>query len=153
MSWHSWWQFSPTFMECYSLCAPRMRFIVLNNLAGLAWTEKKMTSDARLVPWFTPLIFVRQSSAHSKLPWHCPQPNLQCGRYHNYQVKQIAEIIAEIFKGCQLSRDNGSDNQLSCLFEKINKTLPGFKCEWNAALCSANVWFVHYWYVRIHFPI
>jgi len=22
--------------------------------------------------------------------------------------------------------------QLSCLFEKINKTLPGFKCDWNA---------------------
>jgi len=28
--------------------------------------------------------------------------------------------------------DSGADNRSYRLFEKINKTLPGFKCDWNA---------------------
>lgn len=52
----------------------------------------------------------------------------------NYQVKEIAEIVAAKFTGCQLSfGENGADNRsYRVSFEKINKLLPGFKCEWNA---------------------
>jgi len=113
-----------------------MRFdIVLNNLAGLAWTIKeiKMTSEALLgVHWFV-LISARQLYTRSSA-WHRSQPNFQCGdTAHNYQVKEVAQIIAEIFSGCQLSFGTRCRQpQLSCLFEKINKTLPGFKCDWNA---------------------
>jgi nucleoside-diphosphate-sugar epimerase len=53
---------------------------------------------------------------------------------NNYRVKEIAEIIASVFKGCQLSfGDSGSDNRsYRVSFEKINTQLPGFKCDWNA---------------------
>jgi len=51
---------------------------------------------------------------------------------HNYQV-EVAQIIAEIFSGCQLSfGDSGADNRSYRVSLKINKTLPGFKCDWNA---------------------
>ena len=47
---------------------------------------------------------------------------------------EIAQIVANTFKGCQLSfGNNGADNRsYRVSFEKINKILPGFKCEWNA---------------------
>src|SRR5712691_7020289 len=53
--------FSPTFLRNATAYgpSPRMRFdIVLNNLAGLAWTthEIKMTSDG--TPW-RPLVHIR----------------------------------------------------------------------------------------------
>jgi len=53
---------------------------------------------------------------------------------HNYRVKEVAEIIANVFPGCQLSfGDNGADNRsYRVSFEKINTQLPGFKCEWDA---------------------
>jgi hypothetical protein len=53
----------------------------------------------------------------------------------NYQVKEIAQIVAEVFTGCKLSfGDSGADNRsYRVCFEKINTTLPGFKCEWDAA--------------------
>ena len=53
---------------------------------------------------------------------------------NNYRVKEIAEIIADVFTGCKLSfGDNGADNRsYRVSFEKINTMLPGFKCDWNA---------------------
>jgi hypothetical protein len=52
----------------------------------------------------------------------------------NYQVKEIAEIVADIFKGCRLSfGQQGADNRsYRVSFDKINSVLPGFKCEWDA---------------------
>ena len=54
---------------------------------------------------------------------------------HNYQVKEIAQIVASSFKECQLSfGDSSADNRsYRVSFEKIKKTLPEFKCDWNAA--------------------
>jgi nucleoside-diphosphate-sugar epimerase len=135
--------FSPTFMRNATAfgASPRMRFdIVLNNLAGLAWTTKeiKMTSDG--TPW-RPLVHALDICKAIVCTLEAPRDIVHNQIFNvgdtnnNYQVKQIAEIIAEIFKGCQLSfGDNGSDNRsYRVSFEKINKTLPGFKCEWNAA--------------------
>jgi hypothetical protein len=52
---------------------------------------------------------------------------------HNYRVRQIAEIVADVFPGCELSFGDGSDNRsYRVSFEKINTQLPGFACEWNA---------------------
>jgi nucleoside-diphosphate-sugar epimerase len=53
---------------------------------------------------------------------------------HNYQVREIAEIVAATFAGCQLSfGDPDPDNRsYRVSFEKIRNTLPGFKCDWDA---------------------
>ncbi|MBD2771252.1 NAD-dependent epimerase/dehydratase family protein [Iningainema tapete] len=135
--------FSPTFLRNATAygASPRMRFdIVLNNLAGLAWTTKeiKMTSDG--TPW-RPLVHLldickaivctleaERSIVHNQI-FNVGDTN------SNYQVKEIAQIVASVFTGCQLSfGDSGGDNRsYRVSFEKINTTLPGFKCEWNAA--------------------
>ena len=134
--------FSPTFMRNATAygASPRMRFdIVLNNLSGLAWTTKeiKMISDG--TPW-RPLahgLDIAKAIIHTLA---APRPAvhnqvLNVGdSNHNYRVKEIAEIIAGVFTGCQLSfGTQGADNRsYRVSFEKIRKTLPGFSCDWDA---------------------
>jgi hypothetical protein len=52
----------------------------------------------------------------------------------NYQVKQIAEIVAEAFPGCALSfgKSDGDNRSYRVCFDKINSLLPGFKCHYTA---------------------
>lgn len=134
--------FSPTFMRNATAfgASPRMRFdIVLNNLAGLAWTIKeiKMTSDG--TPW-RPLVHLLDICQAIVCTLEAPRDIIHNQIFNvgdtaqNYQVKEIAQVVAEIFTGCQLSfGENGADNRsYRVSFEKINKLLPGFKCEWNA---------------------
>jgi nucleoside-diphosphate-sugar epimerase len=134
--------FSPTFMRNATAfgASPRMRFdIVLNNLAGLAWTTKeiKMTSDG--TPW-RPLVHLLDICKAIVCTLEAPRDIVHNQIFnvgdtaYNYQVKEIAQIVADTFKGCQLSFGNsGADNRsYRVSFEKINKILPGFECEWNA---------------------
>jgi len=134
--------FSPTFMRNATAygASPRMRFdIVLNNLAGLAWTiqEIKMTSDG--TPW-RPLVHALDISKAIVCALEAPRETIHNQIFnvgdttHNYRVKEIAEIIAEIFTGCKLSfGTQGADNRsYRVCFEKISKTLPGFNCAWDA---------------------
>jgi nucleoside-diphosphate-sugar epimerase len=52
----------------------------------------------------------------------------------NYRVREVAEIVGDVFTGCEVSfGDSGGDNRsYRVSFEKINNKLPGFSCEWNA---------------------
>ncbi|MDX2242894.1 MAG: SDR family oxidoreductase [Leptolyngbyaceae cyanobacterium bins.302] len=134
--------FSPTFMRNATAfgASPRMRFdIVLNNLSGLAWTTKeiKMTSDG--TPW-RPLVHALDIAKALLCVLEAPRDIVHNQIFNvgdtanNYQVKEIAEIVADIFTGCKLSFGaNGSDNRsYRVSFEKINTQLPGFKCDWDA---------------------
>ncbi len=136
--------FSPTFMRNATAfgASPRMRFdIVLNNLAGLAWTTKeiKMISDG--TPW-RPLVHALDISKAIICALEAPRDIIHNQIFNvgdtanNYRVKEIAEFVAEAFPGCKLSfGDNASDNRsYRVSFEKINTVLPGFKCDWDARL-------------------
>lgn len=136
-------RFSPTFLRNATAfgASPRMRFdIVLNNLAGLAWTtqEIKMTSDG--TPW-RPLVHALDICKAILCSLRAPREvvhnevfNVGDTRF-NYQVREIAEIVANTFAGCRLSfGEQGADNRsYRVSFEKINRQLPGFRCEWSAA--------------------
>ena len=134
--------FSPTFMRNATAfgASPRMRFdIVLNNLAGLAWTTKeiKMISDG--TPW-RPLVHALDISKAIICALEAPRDIVHNQIFNvgdtanNYRVKEIAEFVADAFPGCKLSfGDNASDNRsYRVSFEKINTVLPGFKCDWDA---------------------
>lgn len=134
--------FSPTFMRNATAfgASPRMRFdIVLNNLSGLAWTTKeiKMISDG--TPW-RPLVHALDIAKALLCVLDAPRDIVHNQIFNvgdsgnNYQVKEIAEIVAETFPGCRLSfGSDASDNRsYRVSFEKINTQLPGFKCEWDA---------------------
>jgi nucleoside-diphosphate-sugar epimerase len=134
--------FSPTFMRNATAfgASPRMRFdIVLNNLAGLAWTTGviQMTSDG--TPW-RPLVHALDIAKSILCVLEAPRDIIHNQIFNvgdttnNYRVREIAQIVAETFPGCELSfGQQGADNRsYRVSFEKINTQLPGFKCDWDA---------------------
>jgi nucleoside-diphosphate-sugar epimerase len=135
-------QFAPTYMRNATAygASPRMRFdIVLNNLAGLAWTTKKiqMTSDG--TPW-RPIVHGLDICQAIIAVLDAPLEAVANEVFnvgdteHNYRVKEIAEIVGEVFPGCTVSFGSPSPDNRSyrVSFEKIRKHLPGFKCRWDA---------------------
>ncbi len=134
--------FAPTFLRNATAygASPRMRFdIVLNNLSGLAWTTKRiaMTSDG--TPW-RPLVHLTDICRAVVSVLEAPE-NLVRGEIFNvghngdnYRVREIAEIVAAAFPGCETSfGSNGGDNRsYRVSFDKIHDRLKTFKCEWTA---------------------
>jgi nucleoside-diphosphate-sugar epimerase len=134
--------FSPTYLRNATAygASPRMRFdIVLNNLCGLAWTTRaiRMTSDG--TPW-RPLVHgldIAKAILHVLAAPRSIIHNqvLNVGdTEHNWRVREIAEIIAEVFKGCRSSfGPPAADNRsYRVRFDKIHTLLPGFTCDWDA---------------------
>ncbi len=134
--------FSPVFLRNATAygASPHMRFdIVLNNLSGLAWTTKeiRMTSDG--TPW-RPLVHGLDICRAIIAVLEAPQEAVHNEVFNvgdtkqNYRVREIAEIVAETFPGCQLSFGAPSPDNRSyrVSFEKIRKHLPGFQCAWDA---------------------
>jgi nucleoside-diphosphate-sugar epimerase len=134
--------FAPTYMRNATAygASPRMRFdIVLNNLAGLAWTAKeiKMTSDG--TPW-RPIVHGLDISQAIIAVLDAPVEAVANEVFnvgdteHNYRVKEIAEIVGEVFPDCAVSFGPPSPDNRSyrVSFAKIQKYLPTFKCRWDA---------------------
>ena len=135
-------KFAPTFLRNATAfgASPRIRFdIVLNNLAGLAWTTKqiKMTSDGS--PW-RPLVHALDIGAAIVAVLNAPTESVNKQIFNvgdskqNYRVKEIAEIVGGVFPGCEVSfGTQGSDNRsYRVSFEKIHRVLPEFHCSWDA---------------------
>jgi nucleoside-diphosphate-sugar epimerase len=135
-------RFAPTFLRNATAygASPRMRFdIVLNNLAGLAWTKReiRMTSDG--TPW-RPIVHGLDICQAICDILDAPREAVFNEVFnvgdtdHNYRVREIAEIVAEVFPGCKVSFGSPSPDNRSyrVSFEKIRKHLPNFKCRWDA---------------------
>src|SRR5258705_976233 len=134
--------FSPTFMRNATAygASPRMRFdIVLNNLAGLAWTTKKITMTSDGTPW-RPLVhgldICQAIIAVLEAPLEAVANEVfNVGdTQHNYRVKEIAEIVGNVFPGCEVTFGPAGPDKRSyrVSFDKIRKHWPGFKCRWDA---------------------
>jgi len=135
--------FSPTFLRNATAfgASPRMRFdIVLNNLAGLAWTEGRiaMTSDG--TPW-RPLVHALDIAQAIALTVEAPREAVHNQIFNvgsddnNYTVREIAETVAAAFPGCELQFGEPSADNRSyrVSFARIGAVLPGFECQWDAA--------------------
>ncbi len=133
--------FSPTILRNATAygASPRMRFdIVLNNLAGLAWTTKeiKMISDG--TPW-RPLVHALDIGQAVARVLEAPRQAIHNQIFnvgetsHNYTIREIAEVVAEVFPGCKLSFGKQSADQRSyrVSFDKIKQALPDFECQWD----------------------
>jgi nucleoside-diphosphate-sugar epimerase len=134
--------FSPIFLRNATAygASPHMRFdLVLNNLAGLAWTTKeiKMTSDG--TPW-RPLVHVRDIAQAIACTLEAPREVVHKEVFNvgstaeNYQVREIGQIVAETFPSCKLSfgKSDGDNRSYRVCFDKIHSRLPGFKCQHDA---------------------
>lgn len=134
--------FAPTFLRNATAFgkSPRMRFdIVLNNLAGLAWTtgEIAMTSDG--TPW-RPLVHVLDIGEAMACTLEAPVEAVRGEIFNvgdsrqNYRVREIAEIVGQVFTGCAVTfGKNDSDNRsYRVAFDKIHARVPGFRCRRDA---------------------
>lgn len=142
--------FSPTFLRNATAYgpSPRMRFdIVLNNLAGLAWTTGviEMISDG--MPW-RPLVHIKDISKAVRCVLKAPDEAVHNEVFNvgdtkeNFRVREIAEIVGKAFPGCKTTfGDSGGDNRsYRVSFDKINTQLPGFSCEYTAEKGAAELY-------------
>jgi nucleoside-diphosphate-sugar epimerase len=151
--------FSPVFLRNATAygASPRMRFdIVLNNLSALAWVTKRiaMTSDG--TPW-RPLVHVLDICQAIRCALEAPAEAIHNQKFNvgqnsdNYRVKEIAEIVGEVFTGCEVTfGDSGGDNRsYRVTFDKIHERLPGFECKWSALSGAQQL---HRVFERIQMP-
>ena len=131
--------FSPTFLRNSTAYgpSPRMRFdIVLNNLAGLAWTTKEIALISDGKPW-RPLVHVRDIAQAIYCVLQSPREAIHNQVFNvgsdaeNYRILDIAKIVSDIFPGCHLKigQESTDNRSYRVSFKKINSQLPGFKCQ------------------------
>ncbi len=151
--------FSPTILRNATAYgpSPRMRFdLVLNNLAGLAWTtrEIRMTSDG--TPW-RPLVHVQDICEAIACSLQAPRESVHNQIFNvgsndeNYRVKEIAEIVSRAFPGCKTTfgTSHGDTRSYRVSFDKITAQLPGFRCRRDAIAGAAEL---HELFTRIELP-
>ncbi|MBT8399736.1 MAG: SDR family oxidoreductase, partial [Rhodothermia bacterium] len=136
--------FSPTFLRNATAYgpSPRMRFdIVLNNLSGLAWTTKEIRLSSDGTPW-RPLVHVADICDAIVCAVNAPREAVHNEIFNvgntaeNYRVREIAEIVADTFEGCELSvgQSDGDSRSYRVNFDKISEKLPGFVCSRDARI-------------------
>jgi nucleoside-diphosphate-sugar epimerase len=135
-------QFTPVILRNATAfgASPRQRFdLVLNNLAGWAYTahEIRMTSDGS--PW-RPLVHVDDICEAILCALEAPSDAVSGQAFNvgddtqNYRVRDIADIVGTVFPDCSITYgSNGGDNRsYQVSFAKIRAHIPGFHCRWNA---------------------
>jgi nucleoside-diphosphate-sugar epimerase len=133
--------FSPTFLRNATAygASPRQRFdIVINNLAGVAHTTRRIVMDSDGTPWrpfvhiqdmgkmVSTVLSVDRERVHNEI--------INVGSSgQNYQVKEIADTIGSTFPGCEVVYgDRGSDTRSYRVnFDKLARILPEFSCDWD----------------------
>ena len=120
--------------------SPRMRFdIVINDLCALAWTTGRiaMTSDGS--PW-RPVVHVQDICQAIYRSLTAPEAAVAAKTFNvgqtseNYRVRELAQIVAEEFPGCEVAVGTAAgDNRsyrVNC--DRIRDQLPGFACQYSA---------------------
>lgn len=120
--------------------SPRMRFdIVLNDLCAHAWTNKKIAMLSDGSPW-RPIVHVEDICEAMRCAAEAPADAVNGQIFNvgstseNFRVREIADIVAGAFPGCEVSAGPPSKDNRSyrVAFEKIATRLPGFKARWTA---------------------
>ncbi|WP_099864358.1 NAD-dependent epimerase/dehydratase family protein [Pararhizobium haloflavum] len=121
--------------------SPRLRFdIVLNNLVAWAVTEGVIMLKSDGSPW-RPIVHIEDISRAFIAGLTAPKEAVHNEAFnvgqtaHNYRIRDIAAIVAEVVPGCRLefAADAGPDTRsYRVSFEKIARVLPAFKPQWDA---------------------
>src|SRR5262245_1442612 len=121
--------------------SPRIRFdIVLNNLVAWAVTKSLIYLKSDGTPW-RPIVHIEDISRAFIAVLEAPVETVFNEAFnvgqtaHNYRVREIAEIVAEVVPGCrvEIAADAGPDTRsYRVSFEKIAHMLPAFKPQWDA---------------------
>lgn len=120
--------------------SPRMRFdIVLNDLSAMAHTAQRIAMVSDGSPW-RPVVHIEDICEAIYRSLIAPEDTVR-GRIfnvgqnsENYRVRELAQIVATEFPGCELSvgRSGGDNRSYRVRFDKIHRELPGFECRHTA---------------------
>jgi len=134
--------FTPVFMRNATAygASPRQRFdLVLNNLCGFAHTlgEIRMTSDGS--PW-RPIVHIEDICEAMLCALVADREAVSGESFNvgadseNYRVREIAEIVARTFPGCELTigSSGGDTRSYRVSFAKIRERMPHFRTSWTA---------------------
>ena len=134
--------FTPVFMRNATAygASPRQRFdLVLNNLCGFAHTmgEIRMTSDGS--PW-RPIVHIEDICQAMLCALTADREAVSGESFNvgadseNYRVREIAEIVARTFPGCELTigESGGDTRSYRVSFAKIRERMPHFETSWTA---------------------
>ena len=135
--------FCPTFLRSATAygVSPRIRFdLVLNNLVAWAVTTGNIHMKSDGTPW-RPITHIEDISRAFLATLESPIGNIHNEAFnvgvtdHNYQIKELAEIVADVVPGCDVTfaDDAGPDKRsyrVNC--DKIQRVMPHFKPQWDA---------------------
>lgn len=120
--------------------SPRMRFdIVLNDLCALAWTKKHIAMVSDGSPW-RPIVHIEDIIEAIRCVLAAPAESVNGEIFNvgatneNYRIREIAEIVAACFPGCDVTAGppSGDNRSYRVSFDKIATKLPGFCSKWTA---------------------
>lgn len=135
--------FCPTFLRSATAygVSPRIRFdLVLNNLVAWAVTTGRIHMKSDGTPW-RPITHVEDISRAFVATLATPVEKLRNEAFnvgvteHNYQIRELAQIVAEVVPGCEVSFAEGAgpdkrSYRVNC--DKIRRVLHGFEPQWDA---------------------
>src|SRR6516225_4368069 len=143
--------FCPVYLRpatAYGL-SPRLRFdIVLNNLVAWAFTTGKIHLKSDGTPW-RPIVHIEDISRAFIAALEAPADEICNEAFnvgqtaHNYQIRDLAEIVASVVPGCTVgfAEDAGPDKRSYRIsFEKIRRQLPAFKPRWDARMGAQQLY-------------
>lgn len=134
--------FCPVFLRNATAygASPRMRFdIVLNDLTAMAHTTRRIAMSSDGSPW-RPVVHIRDICEAIYRSLIAPEDAVRGkifnvgGNSENYRVRELAEIVANEFPGCELSvgKSGGDTRSYRVNFDKIHRELPGFEARVSA---------------------
>ena len=135
--------FCPTYLRSATAygVSPRIRFdLVLNNLVAWAVTTGNIHMKSDGTPW-RPIVHIEDISRAFLAALEAPVETVRNEAFnvgltdHNYQIRELAEIVAEVVPGCKVTfaDDAGPDKRsyrVNC--DKIRRVLPAFEPQWDA---------------------
>ncbi len=135
--------FCPTFLRSATAygVSPRIRFdLVLNNLVAWAVTTGQIHMKSDGTPW-RPITHVEDISRAFVATLDTATDLIRNEAFnvgitaHNYQIKELAEIVADIVPGCKVTFAEGAgpdkrSYRVNC--DKIQRVMPHFKPQWDA---------------------
>jgi len=135
--------FSPVFMRNATAfgVSPRLRLdIVLNNLVGWAVTTGKVRILSDGTPW-RPLVHVQDIARATAAILQAPRQTVHAQPFNvgsdrdNYQVRELAEIVAETVAGCEVQYAGSGDpdpRSYRVDFGKLARAFPELEIQWDA---------------------
>ena len=133
--------FSPTYMRnatAYGVSRRLRADIVVNNLTGYALTTGKVLLQSDGTPW-RPLVHIGDIIQGFIATLQAPRESVHNQAFNigrtaeNYQIRQVANLVAEVVPNCEVSFASGASADIRdyrVSFAKAETKLPGYKPKW-----------------------